>query len=148
MTAQHGLEESGLEQPAPTQQSLDERYGRTARDDLRTKRILIIAGVLFTLVFGAWVVWGGLSGTNAKLEERELGYRELTETSITVTWEVSVEPGTEVSCAVQALNENFGIVGWRVLELGASDERTRVFSETLRTSEQAVTGLPYGCWLP
>lgn len=143
MTAQQGLEK-----PAPTQQSLDERYGRTARDDSRTKRILIIAGVLFTLVFGAWVVWGGLSGTNAELEVRELGYRDLTETSITVNWEVSVEPGTEVSCAVQALNENFGIVGWRVLELGASDERTRVFSETLRTSEQAVTGLPYGCWLP
>ena len=117
MTAQQGREK-----PAPTQQSLDERYGRTARDDSRTKRILIIAGVLFTLVFGAWVVWGGLSGTNAELEVRELGYRDLTETSITVNWEVSVEPGTEVSCAVQALNENFGIVGWRVLELGASDE--------------------------
>lgn len=130
------------------QQRLDERYGRTARDDTRTKRILIIGGVLFTLVFGAWVVWGGLSGTNAELEVRELGYRDLTDTSITVAWEVSVAPGTEVSCAVQALNANFGIVGWRVLELGSSDERTRVFTETLRTSEQAVTGLPYGCWLP
>lgn len=130
------------------QQRLDERYGRTARDDTRTKRILIIGGALFTLVFGAWVVWGGLSGTNAELEVRELGYRDLTDTSITVAWEVSVAPGTEVSCAVQALNANFGIVGWRVLELGSSDQRTRVFTETLRTSEQAVTGLPYGCWLP
>ncbi len=130
------------------QQRLDERYGRTARDDTRTKRILIISGALFTLVFGAWVVWGGLSGTNAELEVRELGYRDLTDTSITVAWEVSVAPGTEVSCAVQALNANFGIVGWRVLELGSSDQRTRVFTETLRTSEQAVTGLPYGCWLP
>ncbi|HET8956898.1 MAG TPA: DUF4307 domain-containing protein [Microcella sp.] len=130
------------------QQRLDERYGRTARDDTRTKRILVIGGVLFTLVFGAWVVWGGLSGTNAELEVRELGYRDLTDTSITVAWEVSVAPGTEVSCAVQALNANFGIVGWRVVDLGASDERTRVFTETLRTSEQAVTGLPYGCWLP
>ncbi|RZS59577.1 uncharacterized protein DUF4307 [Microcella putealis] len=130
------------------QQLLDERYGRTARDDTRTKRILIISGALFTLVFGAWVVWGGLSGTNAELEVRELGYRDLTDTSITVAWEVSVAPGTEVSCAVQALNANFGIVGWRVLELDSSDQRTRVFTETLRTSEQAVTGLPYGCWLP
>lgn len=130
------------------QQRLDERYGRTARDDSRTKRILIIGGILFTLVFGAWVVWGGLSGSNAELEVRELGYRDLTDTSITVAWEVSVAPGTDVSCAVQALNENFGIVGWRVLELGASEDRTRVFTETLRTSEPAVTGLPYGCWLP
>lgn len=130
------------------QQTLDERYGRTPGDDAKRKRILVIGGVLFTVVFGAWVVWGGLSGTNATLEVRELGYSDVTPTSITVNWEVSVDPGTDVSCAVQALNENFGIVGWKVLELGPSDQRTRAFSETLRTAEQAVTGLPYGCWLP
>jgi hypothetical protein len=130
------------------QQRLDERYGRTPNEDRRTRRILIVGGVIFTLVFGSWVVWGGLSGTNATLEVRELGFAEVTPTSITVAWEVSVDPGTEVSCAVQALNENFGIVGWRVVELGASEQRTRTFTETLRTAEQAVTGLPYGCWLP
>ncbi|GAA1739140.1 DUF4307 domain-containing protein [Microcella frigidaquae] len=130
-----------------TQQLLDDRYGRTPDAERRTRRLMIIAGIVFAAVFTAWVVWGGLSGTNAELEVRELGYTNVTDTSIEVRWEVSVEPGTTVSCAVQALNESFGIVGWRIVELPASPERTRVLVETLRTAEPPVTGLPYRCWL-
>lgn len=133
--------------PTTTQQLLDERYGRTPDAERRTRRLMIIAGVVFAAVFTAWVVWGGLSGTNAELEVRDLGYANATETSIEVRWEVSVAPGTPVNCAVQALNESFGIVGWRIVELPASPERTRVLVETLRTAEPAVTGLPYRCWL-
>jgi hypothetical protein len=131
-----------------TQQRLDERYGRTAGAERRTRTGMIIAGIVFAIVFTAWVVWGGLSGTNAELETRELGYANVTDTSIDVRWEVSTTPGTEVSCAIQALNESFGIVGWRIVELPASSERTRVLTETLRTAERPVTGLPYRCWLP
>ena len=130
------------------QQRLDERYGRTAGGERRTRRLMIIAGVIFAVVVTAWVVWGGLSGTSAELESRELGYANITENSIDVRWEVSVTPGTNVSCAIQALNESFGIVGWRVVDLPPSTERTRVLTETLRTAELPVTGLPYECWLP
>lgn len=133
--------------PTTTQQRLDERYGRTPGAERRTRRLMIIAGFAFAAVFTAWVVWGGLSGTNAELEVRELGYANVSDTSIDVRWEVSVAPGTPVSCALQALNESFGIVGWRIIELPASSERTRVLVETLRTAEPPVTGLPYRCWL-
>lgn len=131
-----------------TPQTLDERYGRTPDSERRTRTAMIIAGVLFAIVFTAWVVWGGLSGTNATIETRELGYSNATETAIDVRWEVSVTPGTEVSCAIQALNESFGIVGWRIVDLPASNDRTRVLVETIRTAEPAVTALPYRCWLP
>lgn len=131
-----------------TQQSLDERYGRTPGAERRQRTLMIIAGVIFALVFTAWVVWGGLSGTNASIETRELGYANATGSSIDVRWEVSVDPGQPVECAIQALNESFGIVGWRIIEIPASTERTRVFVETIRTAEPAVTGLPYRCWLP
>lgn len=133
--------------PTTTQQRLDERYGRTPGAERRTRRLMVVAGIVFAAVFTAWVVWGGLSGTKAKLEVRDLGYANVTDTSIDVRWEVSVAPGTPVGCAVQALNENFGIVGWRIIELPASPERTRVLVETIRTAERAVTGLPYRCWL-
>lgn len=131
-----------------TQQRLDERYGRTPGADKRTRTQMIIAGVIFALVFTAWVVWGGLSGTNASLETRDLGYSAATETTIDVRWDVSAAPGAEVTCALQALNASFGIVGWKIVELGASTERTRVFVDTIRTAEPAVTALPYRCWLP
>jgi len=130
------------------QQRLDERYGRTAGAERRTRAAMIVAGIVFAIVFTAWVVWGGLSGSNAELETRELGYSNVSATSIDVRWEVSVSPGTDVSCAIQALNESFGIVGWKIVDLPPSTERTRVFVETLRTAEQPVTGLPYRCWLP
>jgi hypothetical protein len=133
--------------PTTTQQRLDERYGRTPGAERRTRRLMVVAGIVFAAVFTAWVVWGGLSGTKAELEVRDLGYANVTDTSIDVRWEVSVAPGTPVGCAVQALNENFGIVGWRIIELPASPERTRVLVETIRTAERAVTGLPYRCWL-
>jgi len=133
---------------ASTQARLDARYGRTPASRTRTRAVVIGTAIAFVVVFAAWVVWGGLSGTNASLEVRELGYRDATENSVTVRWEVSVEPGTEVSCALQALNGSFGIVGWEVVELGASERFTRVFEETLRTAEPPVTGLPYRCWLP
>jgi hypothetical protein len=134
--------------PASAQERLDERYGRTRGDHRRTRAVTVAAAAAFVVIFGAWVVWGGLSGTNATLEVRELGYQDATSNSITVKWEVSVAPGTEVSCAIQALNASFGIVGWRIVDLGASDQRTRIFSESVRTAEPAVTGLPYRCWLP
>lgn len=127
---------------------LDDRYGRTPRDGRRVRTISIVSAIAFVAVFAAWVVWGGLSGTNASLEVRELGYLDVTESSVAVQWEVTVEPGTEVTCALQALNGSFGIVGWRIVELGASEQRTRQFTESLRTSERPVTGLPYRCWLP
>ncbi len=131
-----------------TQHRLDERYGRTAAREKRSGRILISGAVVLALVLAGWIVWGGLSGTNARLETRELGYSSATPTSITVQWEVTVPPGTEVQCALQALNGSFGIVGWSIVDLPASTERTRVFAQELRTSEPAVTGLPYRCWLP
>lgn len=109
---------------------------------------MIAGGIGVVGVLAAWIVWGGLSGSNAQLETRELGYRDVTDTSITVRWEVSADPGSEIACALQALNESFGIVGWKVVTIPASDERTRVFEESLRTSEPPVTGLPYRCWLP
>lgn len=133
---------------ATAQARLDARYGRTPADRRRSRVVVIGTAIAFVIVFTAWVIWGGLSGTNASLEVRELGYSNVTDTSIDVKWEVTVAPGTEVTCALQALNGSFGIVGWRVVELGASDRITRVFEESLRTAEPAVTGLPYRCWLP
>jgi hypothetical protein len=48
---------------------------------------------------------------------------------------------------VQALNSTFGIVGWKIIEIPPSTVWTRTFQERLVTSEQAVTGLLYECWV-
>ena len=57
-------------------------------------------------------------------------------------------PADRVSCALQALNDDFAIVGWKVVEHPGVGLRAHGSSaRPLRTSEPAVTGLIYRCWL-
>ena len=126
---------------------LDARYGRSTSTRRRTRLIAIVAGAVGLLAVISWVVWGGLLGPDASLEARDLGYDIVDDSLVRVDFEVTADAGSEVGCAVQALNESFTVVGWKVVELPASQHRTRSFSEDVRTTELAVSGLIYRCWL-
>ena len=127
--------------------TLAARYGRTPRGVRRTRVLAIAAGAAVLVVVVIWVVWAGLFGPQAGLGTRDLGYELADESTIDVRYEVTVDAGRTTSCALQALNSDFGIVGWKVVEIPASDRTTRQFTQTLRTSEPPVTGLIYRCWL-
>lgn len=133
--------------PSATNAVLDARYGRTLGGRRRQRRVAIVAAVLFAAVFTAWVMWAGLNNGQGSLDSRDIGFRIVDDRTVSLSWEVSVNAGTEVSCALQAQNESHGIVGWRIVDLPASDSYTRQFTETLRTAQRAVTGLIYRCWL-
>jgi hypothetical protein len=126
---------------------LQARYGRSPARRRRTRLIAIVAGAAVLAVVIAWVVWAGLLGPSASLGSRDLGYSLVGEDAIEVRYEVTADAGAPVSCALQALNSTFAIVGWKVIAIPPSDQGTRQFRETLRTSEPAVTGLIYRCWL-
>jgi len=126
---------------------LDARYGRGRRDTGRTRVLAIVAAAVGVILVIAWVVWGGLLGPDASLEARDLGYEIVDDSLVRVEFEVTADAGSEVGCAVQALNESFTVVGWKVVDLPASDQRTRSFTEEVRTTELAVSGLIYRCWL-
>lgn len=128
--------------------ALDDRYGRgpTVR---RRRRLL--GGLALVAALGAavaWVIWAGPLQPGGSLESRDLGYVILDDESVEVRFEVTTAPGNRVDCAIQALDERFGIVGWRIVELPASDQRTRTFTTTLVTTHEPVTGTIYRCWLP
>lgn len=131
-----------------TQTRLDERYGRTARSSRNNRTIGIVAAAGFSVVLGAWLWWGGVLETPSQLQYRDVAHTIVDETEVSVTYELTTAPGTEVTCAVQALNAAYGIIGWKIVEIPASERWTRVFDTTLLTSEPAVTGLLYECWLP
>ena len=131
-----------------TQNRLNERYGRTARSAKSNRTIGVLAGIGFAVVLGAWLWWGGVLETPSQLQYRDVAHTIVDNTEVSVTYEITAAPGTEVSCAVHALNASYGIVGWRIVDIPAGERWTRVFDTTLRTSEPAVTGLLYECWLP
>lgn len=134
-------------QPPESASALDARYGRTPAANKRTRIILIGAGIAFAVVFALWLWWGGLLGAPAQFEAKDTGHTIIDDSSVTVTWQFTADPGTPAQCAVQAMNSTFAIVGWKVVDIPAAEAHTRSFSETLLTTERAVTGLIYRCWL-
>jgi len=124
------------------------RYGRTPEARKRQKAIGIIGAIGVAAVLVVWIIWAGPIRTSSQFQARDLGFSILDERNIVVQFEITVTPNTRMECAVQALSAEYGIVGWRVVDIPPSSQRTRVFEQPLRTSETPVTGLLYRCWVP
>ncbi|HEY4152614.1 MAG TPA: DUF4307 domain-containing protein [Pseudolysinimonas sp.] len=127
--------------------ALDDRYGRTPRRRIRARWLAIIVGGLVLIVVVAWVLWVGLFGTSASIETQDIGATTIDSSTVDLREGVTVDPGTRVTCSFQALDSDFAIVGWKVVELPAVTQRYRVITERLRTSAPAVSGLIGSCWL-
>ena len=130
-----------------TATELDRRYGRSRGSARRTRVILITTAASFAVVLVAWLVWGGLLSANSEIEAIDTGHTIVDDTLVQVRYQLNVEPGETVSCAFQAQNSTFAIVGWKIVDVPASERRTRTLGAEIRTTELAVTGLIYRCWL-
>lgn len=124
------------------------RYGRTPDTVKRQKLIGILGAIGVAVVLVVWIVWAGPIRSSSQFEARDLGFSLVDERNVVVQFEISVTPNTPMKCAIQALNAQYAIVGWRVVDIPPSSQRTRVFEQPLRTSETPVTGLLYRCWVP
>lgn len=123
------------------------RYGRS-RSRIRRERWWIIgAAIAFVAVFAAWTVWAGYDGTSATLEETDTAYTVHNAQSVSVSFTINTAPGQPVSCAVEAMNATFAIVGWKIVSYPASQQQVNSHTETVRTTELANTGLISQCWL-
>ena len=132
-----------------TENTLADRYGRSAkpRGPIRRTLNVIIPSVVIIIGLVIWGASADVLGFGPKAEARDLGFTNLTDSSITVQFELTATPGHEVACAIQAQNTAFAIVGWKVFVYPASTQRIRDIEETIKTSQPATTGLVYQCWL-
>jgi hypothetical protein len=129
-----------------TANELAARYGRTKSRKRRNLLIAIAFGAAIVVVFGAWTIWAGLFVPGASVETTDVGNSRVGPNAIRVTWEISASPETHTKCAVQALNSSFAVVGWKIMAIPPSQQRSRTLSTIVRTSEPAVSGLIYLCW--
>jgi len=127
--------------------ALDARYGRTPARRLRARWIAVIVGGAVAIVVVAWVLWAGLFGTTASIETQDIGATVVDDSTVDLREQITVDPGTRVTCTFEALDKEFAIVGWKVVHLPPANERNRVLTERLRTSAPAESGLIGSCWL-
>ncbi|WP_152998209.1 DUF4307 domain-containing protein [Curtobacterium luteum] len=128
--------------------ALDDRYGRTPSRKRRGRMLAIVAAVAITVTFAVWAIWAGPGQTSHGLDTDDLGYKVLSDHATVVNSQVSVDPGTEAECAVQVLDRSYTIVGWKVVTIPASEQRSRTISTEVRTTTRGVTGLIHDCWVP
>jgi len=127
---------------------LDARYGRP-RVRSRRERTIGVAVLLGLLLLGVgWVWWLSTDPTGPQLQSRTIGFTIEDESTLVVGFDVSVDAGTPVRCAVEALNGAHGIVGWVEVDLPPADVHTTSHRVEVRTTEPASNGLVSECWVP
>ena len=94
-----------------------------------------------------WVWWVSQEAASSQLQSRTIAHEIIDDSTVQVTFEVSVDTGTPVTCAIEALNPAYGIVGWVQVELPPASAHTTAHRLEVRTSELANTGLVSECWV-
>ncbi|MFJ2535231.1 DUF4307 domain-containing protein [Microbacterium maritypicum] len=125
-----------------TAQELDERYGRTRR----RRAPWIIGGAIALLIVGAFS-WMTVAQSMASVDADDLGFELVDEHSVNITFQVTGVQGKDVVCAVEALDEEFGVVGWKIVEIEPGDSHSQARSVTIPTVSEATTGLVNTCWV-
>ena len=126
-----------------TSELLAQRYGQKPASNKKRNAFLAIFGVsLLTLSAGYF----GFANYSA-VSFNDIGYRVLSNTSVEVDFEVSKPLDSTVVCDVQALNNSYGVVGWKQVTIGPVTTITSALTITLITTEAAVTGLVDNCEL-
>ena len=125
-----------------TAAELDERYGRTRR----RRTPWIVGGVIAIIVIIAFS-WMTISQSINSVAADDLGFEVVDEHSVTVNFQISGKQGTPVVCAIQALDEEFGVVGWKIVEIPAGDDHLQQLSAVVPTVAAATTGLVNTCWV-
>lgn len=127
-----------------TPEMLDERYGRRrspARRWLIGGAVALAVGVVG--LFGWFTVQGSLDSVDSDTTSFEVA----DEHSVTLGFQITAPPGAAVACAIEAQDQEHGVVGWRVVELPASELHARAFRERIPTTALATTGFVNSCWV-
>ncbi len=122
---------------------LDDRYGR--RSPRRAGAVIVATAAVAAVVVGLFA-WRTLANPASGVEGEASGYT-VAPRAVTIKVQLTAPPGVAVACALSALDEQFGVVGWKVVELAPSDSHVRTFTQTVPTVAEATTGLVNSCWV-
>lgn len=128
------------------QSRLDERYGR-GRAGRRRLTAWIVFGVIVAALTGA-LAWSVISTAASDVDADDLAFTLVDEHTATVSFQVTGHADREIACAIEALDKDFGVVGWKVVVYPPSGQQIRAYEVSVPTVGPATTGLVNSCWLP
>lgn len=118
-----------------------DRYGQPLVGR-RTARVLIgLAVALFLAVVG----YVGLQAASTPIRSEVLAYRHLADDVIAVDYQVTMDPGTEATCTLQALNAGRAQVGFVEEVIPAQDTRLSAHHVEISTQGEAVSAEIISC---
>ncbi len=127
-----------------TQDKLDERYGRRRTAGSRWAiGVTIAVGVTAAVLLG----WSTVSNSINSVDYDTTGFHVIDEHTVALNFQITSPPGRSVACAIEAQDVEHGVVGWRIVEIPASDARARAFREEIPTTAPATTGFVNSCWV-
>mgnify|MGYP001943990274 FL=1 len=108
----------------------------------------LLAGVLAVLgsAFLVWVIVHHLLGPTVQAQEVSFVVAP-DEASVEVVFDISMPPGHQADCTLEALDRNFGQAGLVDVRVGPFDATTVRLSETIATSAAPVTAQIRSCEL-
>ena len=124
---------------------LDDRYGRSTRSARGRRVVIATVSVVGALALASWFLWANPLEIGPSATARDIGHRILDNSHVEVQFEATVTPGHPFACAIEAMNSSFAVVGWKVIAYPASTTLTTSFTEIVKTTEPAVTGLVANC---
>lgn len=128
---------------------LSVRYGQTRTRSLRERWWLIIGAAAVVIVFFAWAAWAGWipTGATPALTTTSGAANIINKRAVDLTFSIDTAPGNTVSCALEALDPSFAIVGWKVVTYRDLPARNSTHTERILTTNLSTTSLISQCWL-
>ncbi|CAL8896886.1 hypothetical protein KVA01_04960 [Kocuria varians] len=146
---------TGTTPASEAERVLARRYGGGHRTVGRPSRrgpsprgwiVISVVGTLLASLFVVWIVWGNSQKPVAK----DVSFQITDAGHVYADFDLTKDPDQSVTCAMQALNEQHAVVGWREVTIGhvAEDElngRTSTHRVPLRTTGIATTAGVESC---
>ena len=102
------------------------------------------AAVLLGCAGAAWIAIPSPSG---EVTFKDVGFSITDAGHAVVDFQVTKDTDATVTCAVQALNDSYAVVGWKQVTVGPAEQATTGQRITLRTDSLGVTGGVNACWI-
>lgn len=122
---------------------LAQRYGKRAKLS-KTRWIWIsVVGIALMMV---GVLFASIANYNP-VQSQDVGFSVKSPTQVVLDFELTKPQDATAVCSVEALNEQFGQVGYKIIEIGPQETAKVRLSVSINTTELATTALVDECRL-